>query len=119
MAEQKRFQVEIDGTVTIVRLSDPALSDFILISELHDELLTFIAQCEPRHLVVDFSRVTHCSSAVINAVLRARNRLREGGGNIKLCGMRYSVRDAFRTLNLDGTVFEIHGSLQEAVDAFA
>ena len=55
---------------------------------------------------------------MINAVLRARNRLRECGGNIKLCGMRYSVRDAFRTLNLDGTMFDIHRSLQEALDAF-
>ena len=48
MAEQQRFQVEVDGPVTIVRLNDPSLQDFILISELHDELLAYLEQYRPQ-----------------------------------------------------------------------
>ena len=39
MVQNKRFDVEMDGDVTIVRLNDPRLHEMILITELHDELL--------------------------------------------------------------------------------
>jgi hypothetical protein len=43
--------VELDGDVTIVRLSDPKLHEMILITELHDELLQYIEHHHPQKLL--------------------------------------------------------------------
>ncbi len=118
MEPQKRFDVELEGGVTIVRLNDPKLHEMILISELHDELLEYVGRHEPRKLLVDFAMVTQCSSAVINSILLTRKRLAAYGGEIRLCSMHQPVRQAFRLLRLDGTLFQIDESLPEALRAF-
>ena len=118
MVQNKRFDVEMDGDVTIVRLNDPKLHEMILITELHDELLQYIGQHQPRKLLVDFAMVTHCSSAVINSMLLARKRLKSHGAVMRLCSMHEPVREAFRLLRLDGTLFEIHESLPAGLEAF-
>ena len=119
MDSYKRFQVELDGHVTVIRLIDSQLHEIILITELHDELLEYIEHHQPRNLLVDFAMVTQCSSAVINSMLRARRRVLEHGGCIRLCSMHGPVRAVFQTLCLDGTVFEIYESLPEALQAFS
>ena len=86
--------------------------------ELQGELFAFIELYRPDQLVIDFERIRYCSTALINGVLRARRRLDDIGGTMKLCGMCESVRDAFRGLNLDGTVFQIYDTLDEALASF-
>ncbi len=119
MVPNKRFAVEMDGDVTVVRLNDSKLLEMILVTELHDELLQYIEQHQPRKLLVDFVLVVHCSSAVINSMLLARKRLLSQGAVVRLCSMREPVRNVFRILRLDGTLFEIHESLPEGLRAFA
>jgi anti-anti-sigma regulatory factor len=118
MVSSKRFCVDIDGDVTVVRLNDPKLYEMILITELHDELLQYIEHHQPKKLLVDFAMVTQCSSAVINSMLMARKRLHSRGAVMMLCSMHKQVRDAFRVLRLDGTLFEIYESLPEGLEAF-
>lgn len=119
MVQNKRIDVELDGDVTVVRLNDPKLHEMILITELHDELLQYIEHHHPQKLLVDFAMVTHCSSAVINSMLLARKRLMSHDGVVRLCSMHKPVREAFRILRLDGTLFEISESLTDGLDAFA
>ena len=118
MTREKRFAVDVDGDVTVVRLNDPKLQEMILITELHDEFLAFLEQHQPHKLVVDFAQVTQCSSAVINSMLLARKRLAAHGGRVRLCTMHKQVREAFRVLRLDGTLFEIFDTLPKALHAF-
>lgn len=119
MSEFRHFDVQVLNSVTLLELADPNLFESLLVSELHDELLDYIATRSPRQLVVDFGRVTFCSSAVINGLLRAKRRVVTNGGRIKLCAMSQTTREAYRTLNLDGTVFDIYDTRDEAVQAFA
>ncbi len=119
MVPIKRFDVEMDGDVTVVRLNDPRLFEMILITELHDELLQYIEHHQPQKLLVDFAMVTQCSSAVINSMLMARKRLLNRGAVMRLCSMHKPVREAFRVLRLDGTLFEIYDSLPAGIEAFA
>jgi anti-anti-sigma factor len=119
MTEPKHFGVEIERGVTIMRLKDPKLQDMVVVSELHDELLEYLEEHHPRNLIVDYTSVTRCSSTVINSMLLARKRLKSKQGVVRLCCMRKQVRDAFRVLRLDGTLFDIHDSLAEALEAFA
>lgn len=113
-----RFEVFESGDITILRLEDPKLADTLLVSELEDALLAYIERTKPQKVVVDFSTVTHCSSAVINGLIRAKKRIAEGQGDLKLACMQASIREAYRLLNLDGTVFEIFETLAEATAGF-
>ncbi len=118
MVQHKRFDVEMEGGITIVRLNDPKLHEMILITELHDELLQYIEHHHPNKLLVDFALVTFCSSAVINCMLLARKRLMNHHGVVRLCSMHKQVREAFTILRLDGTLFEIYESLTDGLAAF-
>ena len=118
MVQQKRFELEADGDVTVVHLKDPALYEMILITELHDELLKYVEHYQPRKLLVDFTAVKRCSSAVINSMLLARKRMMGYGAVVRLCNMHPQVREAFRVLRLDGTLFDIYESLPEALESF-
>jgi len=112
------FDVEQSGDVTELRLADPALFDVPRYEELRNELVSFVEQRRPDRLIVDFSSVGYCSTAVIAAVLMAKKRLDSDGGQMKLCGMSDAVRETFQMLKLDGTIFDIHTTKAEAVNAF-
>ena len=102
----------------VIELIDPRLFDMATITALQDELLSLFDQEQPRRTVVDFTRVSHCSTAVINGLLRAKKRIQANDGQLKLCGMINSIRDAYKMLNLDGTVFQIYDNLDDALDSF-
>jgi anti-anti-sigma regulatory factor len=118
MAQYKHFKTQQLDEVTEIRLVDPKLFETLIVNELQDELLSFIIEHHPRKLLIDFKSVTHCSTAVINGLLRAKKRLAEEGGQLKLCGMAKTVREAYKMLNLDGTVFDIYDDTASAIKAF-
>ena len=114
----KHIELQDRSLAIVVTLLDPKLFDTGLVSGLDDELIGYIEDKQPLHMVIDFRRVTQCSTAVINSVLRAKKRVVANGGLVKLCGMNEAIRGAYRMLNLDGTVFQIYDSVDNALDAF-
>jgi anti-anti-sigma factor len=118
MDKYKCFEVQKVGDVSIVHLVDQKLLDRLLIYEMHDELLAFLEKERPLQLIVNFGPVTHCSTEVIGGLLRVNKRLKSSGGKLKLCGMSDSIREVYRIMNLDGTIFDIYESAADAVKAF-
>jgi anti-anti-sigma factor len=112
------FDVEQSGEVTELRLADPALFDVPRFEELRNELVSFVERQRPDRLIVDFSAVGYCSTAVIASVLMAKKRLDSEGGQMKLCGMSDAVRETFQMLRLDGTIFDIRTTKADAANAF-
>ena len=106
-----------DG-VTVVDVANPRLLDRLFINELGDELIAFVESERPAKLLISFGRVTYCSSEVIGSLIRARARVTSEGGKMKLCLMNDQVRELFRITNLDGTIFEIFDSDDEALASF-
>jgi anti-anti-sigma regulatory factor len=115
MPEYRRFDLVEEQDVTVVQLVDPKIFDTLVVSDLEDELLSLVELKAPKKVVVDFQKVTHCSTSVINGLLRTKKRLLNRNGQLGLCGMTDSVRDAYRTLNLDGTVFKIFDTRDHAI----
>jgi anti-anti-sigma factor len=117
MTNPSRFQVDAQGHVTILRIHGASLlapdAD-----ELCQQLIEFVSTRQPHHVIVDFSEVTRCSTAVINTLLLVKKQLLSADGEVKLCNVSDGVRHVYRMLNLDGTVFEIHDSLLNALNAF-
>ena len=118
MTEIPFFDVVQHGDVTVLRLADSAYFDVPEYEAMRDRLLDFVEREQPRRVVVDFSSVQYCSTAVVASLLMVKNRVESQGGQIKLCGMNNTVRDAFRMLKLDGTLFDIHGVETAAIEAF-
>jgi anti-anti-sigma regulatory factor len=117
-SEYQHLLIRREGEVLVVELIDPKLFDTTTVTQLQDELLLLVDTERPSKAVVDFVRVVHCSTAVINGLLRAKKRVFANGGQLKLCGMTTGIRDAYKMLNLDGTVFQIYDTLEKAVLAF-
>jgi len=111
------FEPIYDGQVTELRLVDPVRFDVADYAELRDEVGRFVEQYRPPELLVDFSRVPFCSTAIMDALLTARKRMETYGGQLRLCGMNHMVRESFQRLNLD-TVFEIHTTAAAVAGSF-
>jgi anti-anti-sigma regulatory factor len=118
MFDYRHFTVDQSDKVAVIRVADPRLFDTLIVTEFEDELLDFVGMHSPQNVLIDFDVVTHCSTAVINGLLRAKKRLVARKGQLALCGMADSIREAYRTLNLDGTVFTIYNHRDEALAAF-
>ncbi len=119
MADYEYFSVQMVDDVSVLQVLAPKLSDSRTVSEFQDELLAMIEADLPKKLVVSFNGVQHCSTAIINGLLRAKKRLLVDDAHLRLCGMTAIMRDAYRMLNLDGTVFEIDDTLDESLAALA
>ena len=117
MTDYKYFDVRPQEGAGVVRLLDPASLDYVMMTDLRDELVGFFHQHAPGNLIVDFNGVTLCSSVVIAALIDTRNQVLEAGGQFKLCGMHENVRDVFRATQLDETVFDVHDTIADALAA--
>ena len=118
MSDEKHFRMERQEGVTVLQLLDLRLLDTLVVSEFQEELIRHLNEQKPKRVVVDFAAVSHCSTAVINGLLRAKKRLMEWGGDLRLCHMQPAVREAYQLLNLDGTVFHIYETQDDAFDSF-
>ena len=112
------FQIELHGRVLVIQFLPPQLFEHLVLNELDDELREAIREYEPRYAVFDFSRVSFCSSSIINALLRVRKRLARQGGQVAIAELNGGVLEAFKVLSLDRNVFVPFDTVQAAVDHF-
>jgi anti-anti-sigma regulatory factor len=119
MDAYRRFKIDEERGVTIAQLRDRDLFDPLIVAALEDELLDFLDKQQPTKFLIDFEFVRHCSTAFINGLLRAKKRLLPRGGRLGLCTMIDPVREAYRMLNLDGTVFMIYEDRERGVNALS
>jgi anti-anti-sigma factor len=118
MNKFKHFIAEQRGDLTRIRLANPAYFDTTQYGELQNELAEFVEQQQPGKLLVDLSVVEYCSTAVMSALLAARRHLESTGGQMKVCGMNDTVREAFQRLKLASKGLEIYATEAEAIEAF-
>jgi anti-anti-sigma factor len=118
MGDYKRFDVEAADGVTVIRPVDKELSDLVLQDELHEELMRFLADEKPQKLVINFGAVEYCTTGIINSLLSVKKRVLAAEGQFKMCCLTQHVHDAFRALNLEGTVFEVFPTEAAAIGSF-
>ncbi|MBP90252.1 MAG: hypothetical protein CMJ64_26680 [Planctomycetaceae bacterium] len=118
MADYKRFNVDVTEGVTVIRPVDKELSDLVLQDELHEELMRFLVDEKPQKLVINFGTVEYCTTGIINSLLSVKKRVIAADGRFKMCCLTQHVHDAFRALNLEGTVFEVFPTEADAFASF-
>ncbi|MBI2477288.1 MAG: STAS domain-containing protein [Planctomycetia bacterium] len=125
MAVDLSFKFEWRKDVLIVVLRDQS---YWAEEDLSAELFELVESQRPSKLLLDFADGLggSCSTysfmygdAIFTEVLfRVRRKVNAAGGALKLCGMAEFVRESYRMSNLDGTVFDIHDSVEGALAAF-
>lgn len=118
MSAYAHFEVTESEGVTVLDLADRHLLDLATINALFDEMVDFVETAQPKKLVLGFGRVVRLGTEMINAMLRVRKRVAPYGGELKICDMLPHVREIFKVMRLDGTVFEIYDTAADAVEKF-
>jgi anti-anti-sigma factor len=111
------FQVDVRDNGVILHLLDVDLIDRSVTNMLQDEILAYIENEQPSHVIVSFNNVSRCSTETINILLKALKRLRQYEARLSLCSMRAPIREVFKVLNLDGTVFPIYNTASDAIES--
>ena len=117
MPGYKTFRTKQIGPVTTVTPLETELLSANSFNELTDELLDFVKTERPRMVLLCLEKVTRYSSEAIGGLIRVRDKVAAGNGEVKLC-VNKDLRKLFKLTNLDGTLFEIHETVNEGVAAF-
>lgn len=110
----EHFLVSQDEDITVVT---PIVFDFldqVTSFETKRELVHFAKTQKPTKVAVDFQHIQRFATDFIGMLLSFKRQL-GAGGKIALCAMQPVHREIFRVMNLDGTVFHISDTLQEAI----
>lgn len=84
--------------------------------ELEDAFATLEAQ-ELKKVIVDFSQSSYISSSCLRVMLVRIRKLRQTGGDVKLCCLPDKIGKVFHIAGLDA-IFDIFPSEEQAVQAF-
>jgi len=117
MPEQaKRLTVSERDGVTVVSFADKKILDEIGISEIGQHLGSLVAAAGKPKIVLDFARVSHMSSSALGMLITLHKRVREKGGELRLAEIERKIYEVFVITRLN-EIFDIHGSVEEAVSS--
>ncbi|MSR25429.1 MAG: anti-sigma factor antagonist [Planctomycetaceae bacterium] len=105
------------GTVDVVRILERRLVDGAPLDDLREEIGQVVGAPRGIHLLLDLGNVEFLASAMLDTLCQFYRRIHAAGGQLRLCGMKPSITEVFRTTNLD-RLFPIHADVDEAVANF-
>lgn len=116
MRNSRYFNVSRSDNVVTAEIVDSYLSGGTISELIRLELAT-ILELSPEILIIDFRNVKLIGTGTIDGFLQIIRRTAVGKTQLMFCCMSESLRAVFKTLNLDGTVFKIYETAQEALAA--
>ena len=105
------------GTVDVVRILERRLVDGAPLDDLREEIGQVVGDQRGIHLLLDLGNVEFLASAMLDILCQFYRRIHAAGGQLRLCGMKPSIAEVFRTTNLD-RLFPIHADVEEALTNF-
>ena len=118
MSNYKTIAVQQHVDITLVHFTDAKMLDHEQIVGVRSELLDLANDRKPKKVVINFGGITFCSSELISALMLFWKRIASDGGQIRLAGMNDNIREVFIITRLDGTVFEIFPTANDAMQDF-
>jgi anti-sigma B factor antagonist len=102
------------GVVQVIRLELPEALDSSEFDRLNDAVLGAIGQRASAGWVVDLSALQYAGSSVLGLLVNIRQRVKQSGGRLVICGLSGLLIQIFKTCSLE-RMFVIRKSLDEAV----
>jgi anti-sigma B factor antagonist len=117
MAVRRRIQATEIGGVTVVSFIDRKILDAANIQELGDELYKLVEDDGCRSVLLDFGNVEFLSSAALNKLIILDKKIKDHGGQLKLCNLLPEIREVFVITRLN-QLFDIRDTQDAALNAF-
>lgn len=115
MLEQSpRLKVGADQGVTVVELTDKKILDEVNISQIGEQLASLVAQADHPKILLDFTNVQYMSSSALGMLITLHKRVREKGGQLRLCNIQSAIYEVFVITRLS-EIFQICPSRAEAL----
>ena len=108
------FQVSDAGGVQVIELGLPEHLDSEEFGRLNESLIAAAGGGPDRALVLDLSRLAYAGSSVLGLLVNVRQKVKEAGNRLVLCGLSERLLQTFRTCSLE-RLFVIRRSREEAV----
>jgi anti-anti-sigma factor len=97
----QRFQVTQEYAVNVMHFVLPVSMDTMEIDTLIEEVLRSLDAKGNESWVVDLSQVGYLGSSMLGLFVNIRERIRQGGGTLVLCGMSPPLLRIFKTCCLE------------------
>ncbi|MCR9293986.1 MAG: STAS domain-containing protein [bacterium] len=117
MTERRRITVVTIGDLATVRFNDKKIVDSASIEEMGAELMSLVDKDKMKHILLNFEGVEFLSSAALNKLILIDKKVKQAGGNLRLCCLREEIKEVFTITRLD-RVFDIRKTEKEALKAF-
>jgi anti-sigma B factor antagonist len=108
------FQVSVVGVVQVIRLELPEALDSGEFDRLNESVLGVIGKQPAGGWVVDLSALEYAGSSVLGLLVNIRQRVKQSGGRLVICGLSNLLIQIFKTCSLE-RMFVVRKSLDEAV----
>lgn len=112
------FDVDRQNGAAVLRIRVEEILSSQKCAQVRAELVSYLRTEKPNRVVISFQSVKRFSSEGINICFQAKSTIDDLGGQLRLCEMNQQLREAFKALNLDGTVFQIHDDITQAQNSF-
>ncbi len=100
--------------VRVIRLSLPETMDSGDFDRLNESMLSTVAEQAAEGWVLDLSNLAYVGSSVLGLLVNLRQRIKQAGGRLVLCGVSENLMQTFRTCSLE-RLFVIRRTSDDAV----
>jgi anti-sigma B factor antagonist len=97
--------VQVDG-ITVVVLADQKILDEVSIAKIGNDLGKLITPGSKPKIIINFENVTNMSSSALGMLITLHKRVREAGGQLRLCNIQPTISEVFKITRLD-EIFQI------------
>jgi anti-anti-sigma factor len=99
--ENPHLQVGQDQSVFVMKFNLPEWIDTLEIDALMDQALKSLENTAPERWIIDLSDVAYLGSAMLGLMVNIRERIRQAGGSLVLCGLSPQLLRIFQTCCLE------------------
>jgi anti-anti-sigma factor len=110
----ERFQISEEKAIHVLRLSLPDSIDTLEIDSIIDGVLKKLDGKAQEPWITDLSEVSYMGSSMLGLMVNIRQRIRQAGGKLVLCGMKPQLLKIFQACCLE-RLFSIVKTRAEAI----
>ncbi len=115
MEAEKLLDIAEQDGITVVTLNAEAVN-MAELESIAGLLRNYIAQRRPARLIIDLGRLRFISSMMLGLLVDTWRRLKEYGGQLRICGIQSHLMRVFRITHLD-RIFEFSPDRTQALEA--
>ncbi|MEM6334384.1 MAG: STAS domain-containing protein [Planctomycetota bacterium] len=112
-----RLVTSEEGGVTRVGFVDRNILEEAFIQRIGDEISALVDEAANPKILLNFENVEHLSSAALGTLITVNQKVRNKGGQLRLCNIDKQIYEVFVITKLN-KLFQIHDDIDGAMKSF-